>query len=43
MENLTYALDREPTQKGIEDTMKNAKCEFILELSNKFETEIGER
>jgi len=34
MENLAYALDREPTQKEIDDTIKNSKCEFIYELPN---------
>ncbi|EKE28468.1 MAG: MDR-like protein ABC transporter [uncultured bacterium (gcode 4)] len=43
MENLTYALDREPTQKEIDETIRNSKCEFISELPNGMDTEIGER
>lgn len=43
MENLSYALDREPTKEEIETTIKNSKCEFIYDLPNWFETEIWER
>ncbi|EKE27200.1 MAG: MDR-like protein ABC transporter [uncultured bacterium (gcode 4)] len=43
LENLTYALDREPTKEELEFTIKNSKCEFIYELPNWFETEIWER
>lgn len=43
IENLTYALDREPTQVELEETIKNSKCDFIYELPNKLETEIWER
>ncbi|EKE29290.1 MAG: MDR-like protein ABC transporter [uncultured bacterium (gcode 4)] len=43
MENLTYALDREPTKQEVADTIKNSKCEFIFELPNWIDTEIWER
>lgn len=42
-ENLLYALDREPTQIEIEETIINSKCEFIYDLPNNLETEIWER
>jgi len=34
MENLTYALDREPTKEELDKAIKNSKCEFILELKD---------
>lgn len=43
IENLTYALDREPTQLEIDTTIKSSKCEFIYELPNWMDTEIWER
>lgn len=43
MENLTYALDREPTTYELDNTIKSSKCEFIYELANWMETEIWER
>jgi hypothetical protein len=32
MENLTYALDYTPTQEQLDEVIKNAKCEFILDF-----------
>lgn len=43
IENLTYALDREPTKEELDNAIKNSKCEFIYELQNSLETEIWER
>ncbi|MCK9272751.1 ABC transporter ATP-binding protein/permease [Candidatus Gracilibacteria bacterium] len=43
MENLTYALDYTPTQEQLDEVIKNAKCEFILDFEAGFETEIGEK
>ncbi|MDD2566115.1 MAG: ABC transporter ATP-binding protein [Candidatus Gracilibacteria bacterium] len=43
IENLLYALDREPTQDELIQVIKNSKCDFIYELPNSLETEIGER
>ncbi|MDD2486853.1 MAG: ABC transporter ATP-binding protein [Candidatus Gracilibacteria bacterium] len=42
-ENLTYALNYEPTDKEIEDVIRNSKCDFIFEFEKLLETEIGER
>ena len=43
MENLTYALDYTPTQEQLDEVIKNAKCEFILDFEAWFETEIWEK
>lgn len=43
MENLTYALDYIPTQEQLDEVIRNAKCEFILEFEAWFETEIWEK
>lgn len=43
MENLTYALNYTPTQEQLDEVIRNAKCEFILEFEKWFETEIWEK
>ncbi|EKE26106.1 MAG: hypothetical protein ACD_4C00439G0008 [uncultured bacterium (gcode 4)] len=43
IENLTYALDREPIFDEIENVIKASRCEFIYDLPNKLKTEIWER
>jgi ABC-type multidrug transport system fused ATPase/permease subunit len=40
MENLVYALDREPTKEELEKVIKSSRSEFIYELPNGLETEI---
>lgn len=42
-ENLVYALDYKLSYDELEKTVRLAKCEFIFEFENKFETEIWER
>ncbi|MBP8017118.1 ABC transporter ATP-binding protein, partial [Candidatus Gracilibacteria bacterium] len=42
-ENLTYALNYEPTKKELENVIKNSKCEFIYDFKNLLNTGIGER
>ncbi|MBS9783966.1 ABC transporter ATP-binding protein [Candidatus Gracilibacteria bacterium] len=43
LENLTYARDNEVSEKEIKEAIEMAKCEFIYDLPNGLETEIGER
>ena len=43
LENLTYAIDYDVENNEIEKIIKLAKCEFIYDLPNWLETEIGER
>lgn len=42
-ENLFYALDYIPEQKEIDDVIRLSKCEFILDLPKKLETQIWEK
>ncbi|MCP4523899.1 MAG: ATP-binding cassette domain-containing protein, partial [Candidatus Gracilibacteria bacterium] len=43
LENLTYALDEKVDEIKLKDIIIQAKCEFIYDLPNGLETEIGER
>ncbi len=42
-ENLLYALDFVPQREEIEKVIKFAKCEFIYDLPNFLDTQIGEK
>lgn len=42
-ENLTYALDYEPSQEEIEQAINGAQCQFIYEFPEGVQTEIGEK
>lgn len=42
-ENLTYALDYEPTQDQLEKAIRQAQCQFVYEFENGLQTEIGEK
>jgi ABC-type multidrug transport system fused ATPase/permease subunit len=42
-ENLCYALDRKPDNKTIQNVLKLAKCEFVLDFKKGLQTQIGER
>lgn len=42
-ENLIYALDKKPSQKIVDQAIKDAWCEFIYDFPKWLETEIGER
>lgn len=42
-ENLTYAVDSKIWEDKINEIIKLAKCEFIYDLPNWIDTEIGER
>ena len=42
-ENLLYAVKKDPTKKELEETISQAHCEFIYDLPNGLDTEIGER
>lgn len=48
-ENLTYAVDKEISSQGtqmrekVDEAIKNSKCEFVYELKDWLQTEIGER
>ena len=42
-ENLTYALDYEPTQEKLEKAIHQAQCQFIYDFEFGLETEIGEK
>lgn len=42
-ENLTYALDHDPSEKEVNNAIMNSKCEFILEFETGLDTEIWER
>ena len=43
IENLTYALNKKPTKKQLDDVINMSKCEFVCDFENQLETEIGER
>ena len=43
LDNLTYAVDRKLKNWELESILKQAKCEFIYDLKNWINTEIGER
>lgn len=42
-ENLTYALDHEPSQEELEQAINGAQCQFIYEFPDGVQTEIGEK
>jgi len=42
-ENLSYALKKLPNEKDIKHILKLAKCDFVFDLPNGLDTEIGER
>ncbi len=42
-ENLLYAVRKKPTKKKIQEIITLANCEFIYDLKDGLETEIGER
>jgi ATP-binding cassette subfamily B protein len=42
-ENLLYAVTKKISKKKIDETIKLAHCEFIYDLPNGLQTEIGER
>jgi ABC-type multidrug transport system fused ATPase/permease subunit len=42
-ENLTYALDHEPTESEIQDAIQWAQCQFINEFPEWVQTQIGEK
>lgn len=42
-ENLTYALDYEPSQEKLEKAIHQAQCQFVYEFEFGLETEIGEK
>lgn len=43
IENLTYALDKKPTKKKLDEIIKLAKCEFIYDFPVWLDTEIWEK
>ncbi len=43
LENLTYALKEKPSEKEIKKAIKLAKCDFIFDFKNGFNTKIWER
>lgn len=43
IDNLTYALKHKPSNEELQNIIKLSKCEFINELPNWLDTEIGER
>ncbi|MDQ7009244.1 MAG: ABC transporter ATP-binding protein [Candidatus Gracilibacteria bacterium] len=43
LNNLTYAIDRELKKGELENILKQSKCEFIYDLEDGINTEIGER
>jgi len=43
IENLLYAVEKKPSKKQIETIIQQAHCEFIYDLPNGIDTEIGER
>lgn len=43
LDNLTYAVNRKLKQWELEKVLKQAKCEFVYDLSDWVETEIWER
>lgn len=42
-ENLTYALDHEPTEEEVKSAIEWAQCQFIYEFPDGVQTEIGEK
>lgn len=42
-ENLMYALKTNPSEEKINKALKDAKCDFVFELENGLETQIGEK
>lgn len=42
-ENLTYALDHEPSEKDLQDAIQWAQCQFIYEFPEGVQTQIGEK
>lgn len=42
-ENLSYGLDQSATDEQVARAIERAKCEFVYQLSEWLETEIGER
>lgn len=42
-ENLTYALDHEPTAEQLEAAIQGAQCQYIYEFPEGVQTEIGEK
>lgn len=42
-ENLIYALEKPPTDKKLQEVIKHARCEFVLDFKNGLDTEIWER
>ncbi len=43
IENLLYAVNWSPSKKKIKEIIESAHCEFIYDLPDELETEIGER
>ncbi|MDD3793744.1 MAG: ABC transporter ATP-binding protein [Candidatus Gracilibacteria bacterium] len=43
LENLTYAINRKLKKGELEEVIKQANCEFIYDLQDGIETEIGEK
>ncbi|MDD3145614.1 MAG: ABC transporter ATP-binding protein, partial [Candidatus Gracilibacteria bacterium] len=43
LENLTYAINRKLKKGELEEVIKQANCEFIYDLQNGIETQIGEK
>lgn len=42
-ENLTYALDYEPTKEAVDSAIEWAQCQYIYEFPDGVQTEIGEK
>lgn len=42
-DNLTYALDYEPTEKELQNIISLSQCEFIWDFEKKLQTQIWER
>ncbi|NVP17661.1 ABC transporter ATP-binding protein/permease [Candidatus Gracilibacteria bacterium] len=43
LENLTYAIDRKLKDGELDEVIKQANCEFIYDLQDSLETQIGEK